>query len=105
MAFFLPPWAWVPLPLAGDLGCVRKKKESLRFWQLEDKDPFRDDRPQSVNPQISERDDELQVLPVDSYAEIIISSVQDHSVVLANGETGSGKSTTRTLCCHDLFTV
>ena len=93
MAFVLPPWASVPLPPRSDLGCATKNKKSLRFWQLEDKDPFGDGRPQSVNPQIPERDDELQVLPVDSYAEIIIRHVQDHSVVLAHGETGSGKST------------
>ena len=93
MAFVLPPWASVSLSFGDDLGCARKKTQPLRFWPLEEKDPFGDGRPQSVNPQLPEFHDELQVLSVDRYSESIVSSVQDHSVVLANGETGSGKST------------
>ena len=91
MAFVLPPWASVSLSFGDGLGCARKKTEPFKFWPLQDRDPFGDGRPQSVNPQLPEFHDELQVLSVDRYSEIIISSVQDHSVVLAGGETGSGK--------------
>jgi len=93
MVFFLPEWARVSLRVEGNLGCARTNQETLKWHPLEEKDPFGDDRPESINPQISKREDKLQILPVDSYAERIVSSVQEHSVVLARGETGSGKST------------
>jgi len=95
MVFFLPQWAKVSF-LVGeeDLACARKKGHPFdQSLNLEDKDPFSNDRPQSVKPQIPKRKDELQVLPVDSYRGLIISHVQNYSVVLVRSETGSGKST------------